>query len=84
MSRRGGIGLCHGCFPWSNTQAEPCSCGKALGSPLSHSPKLCQEESSKDGHELWFHIVVIFGEEVGCALGTLPSLAGSICDLVLL
>lgn len=84
MSRRGGIGLCQGCFPWSNTQAEPCSCGKALGSPLSHSPKLCQEESSKDGHELWFHIVVIFGEEVGRAPGTLPSLAGSIRGLVLL
>lgn len=52
--------------------------------PPSPSPKLCQEESSKDGHELWFHIVVIFGEEVGCAPGTLPSPVGSIRGLVLL
>lgn len=54
------------------------------GLPYLIHPKLCQDESSKDGHELWFHIVVIFGAEVGCAPGTLPSLAGSICDLVLL
>lgn len=77
MSHHGGIRMYQGCLLWSNTSPEPCWSRQPLGS-LSCSPKLFQEESSKDTHELRSHFrqgVLIFRDEGGtCAGGiTQPS-----------
>lgn len=72
MSHCGDIRVFQGCLWHSNTSAECCWSGQPLESPLSCSPKLFWEESSKDTCELRSRFtqgVVIFREEVGDVMG---------------
>lgn len=72
MSHRDGIRVYQSCLWHSNTAAELFWSRQPLGSPLSCSPKLFWEESSKDTCELRTHFrqgVMIFREEVGDVMG---------------